>query len=314
MVNKDNTDTYIHLEFKSTQKALKETIAQFTENCEEYTTAIPELLLFRRNEPTQLTTTLYEPSVCMVVQGSKRITLGDDTYVYDADHYLITSIHLPTTVQIIQASRKNPFLGLRLKLDPREISQLMVDGNLPLPSVRQSTRGMATGKITLPLLSAFKRLVELLIEERDIPILAPLIQREIIYHLLMGEQSVILRQIASTGSQSNQIAKVIEWLKTNFKEPLSVDDLTKKACMSNSTFHHHFRSLTAMSPVQYIKMLRLHEARRLMLTEHLDATNASFQVGYDSPSQFSREYKRQFGESPLRDIKKLSMEFNAEPQ
>jgi AraC-like DNA-binding protein len=241
----------------------------------------------------------------MVAQGSKRVLLGDDTYVYDAHHYLITSVHLPTVVQITEASPEKPYLGLRLMLDLREVSQLMVDSNLPQPRVQQSSRGMATGEVTRPLLTAVQRLIDLLDAEQDIPILAPIIQREIIYRLLVGDQGERLRQIASAGSQSQQIAKAIDWLKGNFTQPLRIDDLATQARMSSSTFHHHFRSMTALSPLQYQKQLRLQEARRLMLTERLDAATAAFQVGYESPSQFSREYNRLFGAPPLRDITNL---------
>jgi len=248
---------------------------------------------------------MYEPSVCVVAQGAKRVILGEDTFIYDAHHYLITSVHLPTVVQIINASEEKPYLGLRLTLNVREISQMMVDSNLPAPRVQQSSRGMATGEVTPPLLNAFRRLVDLLADEKDIPILAPTIQREIVYRLLVGDQGERLRQIASMGSQSQQIAGTIEWLQKNFAQQLRIDDLAAKAGMSTSTFHHHFRSMTALSPLQYQKHLRLQEARQLMLTEHLDAATAAFHVGYESPSQFSREYSRLFGAPPLRDIKNL---------
>jgi len=208
-------------------------------------------------------------------------------------------------VQIIKASREKPYLGLRLKLDKREIAQLIVDGNLPEPPAQQSSRGMATGEVTLPLLNAFERLIDILAEEKDIPILVPIVQREIIYRLLVGDQGARLRQIASAGSQSHQIGQAIDWLKGNFTGPLRIDDLAAQVNMSASTFHHHFRTLTAMSPLQFQKMLRLNEARRLMLTENNDATTAAFQVGYESPSQFSREYSRLFGAPPLRDITNL---------
>ena len=178
---------------------------------------------------------MYEPSICLVAQGAKRVLLGDDTYVYDAHHYLITSVHLPTVVQIIEASREKPYLGLRLKLDQREISQLMVDSNLPPPRAQQSSRGMATGEVTLPLLTAFQRLIDLLAEQKDIPILAPIIQREIIYRLLVGDQGERLRQIASAGSQSHQIARAIDWLKGNFTQPLRIDDLA--AQVQHEQFH-----------------------------------------------------------------------------
>jgi AraC-like DNA-binding protein len=286
-------------------ETLGKSIARWTEKGEQHTTAVPGLSLFRRDEPTEPISRMYEPSICLVAQGAKRVLLGEDTYVYDAHHYLITSVHLPTVVQIIEASPEKPYLGLRLKLDQREISQLMVDSNLPQPRAQQSSRGMATGEATLPLLTAFQRLIDLLAEKQDIPILAPIIQREIIYRLLVGDQGERLRQIASTGSQSHQIARSIDWLNDNFTQPLRIDDLAAQASMSSSTFHHHFRSMTALSPLQFQKQLRLQEARRLMLAERMDAANAAFQVGYESPSQFSREYNRAFGAPPLRDITNL---------
>src|SRR6266545_653692 len=152
------------------------------------------LVTFSRDAPTEPITGMYEPSICLVAQGAKRVLLGDDTYVYDAHHYLITSVHLPTVVQIIEASREKPYLGLRLMLNQREISQLMADSNLPPPRGQQSSRGMATGAVTLPLLTAFQRLIDLLAEQEDIAILAPIIQREIIYRLLVGDQGSRLRQ------------------------------------------------------------------------------------------------------------------------
>jgi len=285
--------------------ALRKSIARCTEKGDQHTTAVPGLSLFRRIEPTEPITGMYEPSICLIAQGAKRVLLGDDTYVYDAHHYLITSVHLPTVVQVIEASREKPYLGLRLMLDQREISQLMADSNLPLPRTQQSSRGMATGEVTLPLVTAVQRLIDLLEAEQDIPILAPVIQREIFYRLLVGDQGARLRQIASAGSQSHQIARAIDWLKGNFSQPLRIDDLAAQVRMSISTFHHHFRSMTALSPLQYQKQLRLQEARRLMLAERMDAATAAFQVGYESPSQFSREYNRLFGAPPLRDIANL---------
>ena len=286
-------------------EALGKSIARWTDRGDQLVTAIPGLSLFRRNEPTQPESRMYEPRICLIAQGAKRVLLGDDTYVYGERHFLITSVNLPTVVQITKASREKPCLGLILKLDQREISQLMVDSNLPLSRPQQSSRGMATGEVTLPLLTAFQRLVDLLAEPKDIPILAPIIQREIFYRLLVGDQGARLRQIASAGSQSQQIARAIDWLKDNFTRPLRIDDLATQVNMSTSTFHHHFRTLTAMSPLQYQKWLRLNEARRMMLIENQDAATVAFQVGYESPSQFSREYSRLFGEPPLRDITNL---------
>lgn len=288
-----------------TVATLCRSIARYTEQGDLHITAIPGLSLFRREEPSEPISGMYEPSICMAVQGSKRVILGEDSFVYDSSRYLITSVHLPTIVQILEASPDKPYLGLRLKFDLKEISQLMVDSNLPQPRQQQSSRGMATGEMTQHIVNAFERLIDLLEDEKDIPILAPIIQREIIYRLLVGDQGERLRQIATAGSQSQHIAKAIGWLKSNYSQAISMDDLAALTNMSVSTFHHHFRSLTALSPLQFQKQLRLQEARRLMLAERMDAANAAFQVGYESPSQFSREYNRLFGAPPLRDISKL---------
>jgi len=290
---------------EAARSALVERIARWTAEQDHLLTPIPALTLRRYEAPTEPTSYMHEPSICMVAQGSKRVLLGEDVYVYDAHHFLITSVDLPVVAQVIEASKEKPWLGLMLKLDPREIARLMVDSNLPSPRARQAGRGMAVSEVSLPLLDAFQRLIDLLDAPDDIPVLAPLIQREILYRLLMSEQGPRLRQIGATGSQSRQIARAIDWLKGNFKQPLRVDDLAAHARMSPSNFHHHFRALTAMSPLQFQKWLRLHEARLLMLTERLDAATAAFQVGYESPSQFSREYSRLFGAPPLRDIKGL---------
>ena len=286
-------------------RALGKSIARWTEKTPRLMTTVPGLWVFRHDEPTQPMTAMYEPSICFVAQGAKRVLLGDDSYVYDANHYLITSVHLPTIVQVVEATPEQPFLGLMLQLEQREISQLMADSNLPPPRGQHSARGMGTGEVTLPLVTAFQRLIDLHSEEVDIPILAPIIKREITYRLLVGDQGTRLRQIASAGSQSHQIAGAIDWLKSNFTQPLRIDDLAAQARMSSSSFHHHFRSMTALSPLQFQKQLRLQEARRLMLAERMDAATAAFQVGYESPSQFSREYNRLFGAPPLRDITKL---------
>lgn len=284
---------------------LAESIARLTENGELRPTAVPGLSLFRRNEPSEPITGMYEPSVCLIAQGAKRIRLGDDTYIYDSNHYLFSGLHLPVIAQVINANIEKPYLGLKLTFDYQDIAHLMADSQLPPPRTQKTDRGMATGNLTVSLVNAFQRLVDLLDEQQDIPILAPIIQREIFYRLLVGEQGLRLRQLAVMGTQSQQVAQAISWLKLNFTMPLRVDELSKMANMGTSTFHHHFRSMTALSPLQYQKQLRLQEARRLMLTEHIDAASAGFQVGYESPSQFSREYSRLYGAPPVRDIMNL---------
>ncbi|WP_321394746.1 AraC family transcriptional regulator [uncultured Desulfuromusa sp.] len=284
---------------------LADSIARLTENGELHTSAISGLSLFRRTEPSEPVTGMYEPSVCLIAQGAKRVQLGDDTYIYDASHYLFAGIHLPVVAQVIEASHEKPYLGLKLTFDYRDICQLMADSQLPPPQTKQTDRGMATGKLTVPLVNAFQRLVDLLEEEQDIPILAPVIQREIFYRLLVGDQGARFRQLAAMGTKSQQVSRAISWLKENYSQPLRVDELAEIASMGTSTFHHHFRSMTALSPLQYQKQLRLQEARKLMLTDFIDAATAAFQVGYESPSQFNREYSRQFGVPPVRDITNL---------
>jgi AraC-like DNA-binding protein len=305
MKNQPITRIAGNTEMGTALESLRRSIARWTDKSDRVETVVAGLTLYQRTEPTQPTSAMYEPSVCVVAQGAKRVMLGDDIFVYDQKHFLITSVDLPTVVQIIKASREKPCTGIVLKLDQRVISQLMVDSNLPPPRPQQSSRGMAAGEVTLPLVTAIQRLVDLLSEPRDIPILAPIIQREISYRLLVSDQGARLRQMASAGSQSQQIARAIDWLKGNFTQPLRIPELASQVNMSTSTFHHHFRAVTAMSPLQYQKWLRLNEARRLLLAENQDATTAAFQVGYESPSQFSREYSRLFGAPPLRDITNL---------
>jgi AraC-like DNA-binding protein len=292
-------------DLQAMQTALTERVARWTRHNAHPATAVPGLTLSRWEAPTTPMSVMYESSVCLVAQGAKRVLLGEDTYVYDAHHYLITAVDLPAMAQILKATREKPFLALVLKLDRQAIAQLLVDSNLTLPRAQQASRGMAVSKISLPLLDAFLRLIALLDGPQDIPILAPLIQREILYRLLVGEQGPRLRQIAASGSHSHRIARTIDWLRGNFAQPIRIDNLAARTGMSVSTFHHHFHAMTAMSPLQFQKWLRLHEARRLMLTERIDVTTAAFEVGYESPSQFSREYSRLFGTPPSRDIRSL---------
>ena len=284
---------------------LADNIAHFTENGDLRATPINGLALYQKPEISEPMTGMYEPSICLIAQGAKRVWLGDDTYLYDTSHYLFSGLYLPVVAQVIEASHECPYLGLKLTFDYHEICQLMTDSQLPPLQTKQTDRGMSVGQLTVPLINAFQRLVDLLDQEQDIPILAPVIKREIFYRLLTGDQGSRLREIAAMGTKSQQVARAVSWLKENFTQPLRVDELAEIANMGKSTFHHHFRCMTALSPLQYQKQLRLLEARKLMLTDFIDAATASFQVGYESPSQFSREYSRQFGTSPIRDISNL---------
>ncbi len=285
--------------------SLAEWIARWTAGKNRHETQIPGLNLHRWETPTEPTSYMLPPSICLIGQGRKRLFLGEESYVYDAHRFLITSVELPVVTQIIEASHDEPYLGLTMELDLRTIAQLMVSSNLPATRPPKGSLGIAVSTLSTPLLDAFKRLLALLDQPDDIPALSPLVQQEIFYRLLVGEQGPRLRQIASAGNHGYQIARAIDWLKANFNKPIKVEQLANKAGLSLSAFHNHFRSTTAMSPLQYQKRMRLNEARRLMLAENIDASKAAFEVGYESPSQFSREYSRLFGAPPMRDIKNL---------
>ncbi|TOB98397.1 AraC family transcriptional regulator [Vibrio parahaemolyticus] len=288
----------------ATQKLAK-LIDRWTGNANQYDTPISGLRFSRWTTPTPPTSYTHNPSICLIAQGRKRVLLGEESFIYDANHFLISSIDLPIIANIIEASEEQPYLGLIMELDLTEISQLIVDSELAFTQSKEAQKGIAVGELSESLLDAFVRLAELLDEGQNIKILAPIIKREIFYRLLMSEQGTRLHQIVTAGSHSHQIAKAIDWLKNNFVKPLSVGDLASYTGMSKSSFYTHFRSMTSMTPLQFQKKLRLSEARRLMLTENLDAMAATFKVGYESPSQFSREYSRLFGAPPSKDIKSL---------
>ncbi|EJL3948131.1 AraC family transcriptional regulator [Vibrio parahaemolyticus] len=288
----------------ATQKLAK-LIVRWTGNANQYDTPISGLRFSRWTTPTPPTSYTHNPSICLIAQGRKRVLLGEESFIYDANHFLISSVDLPIIANIIEASEEQPYLGLIMELDLTEISQLIVDSELAFTQSKEAQKGIAVGELSESLLDAFVRLAELLDEGQNIKILAPIIKREIFYRLLMSEQGTRLHQIVTAGSHSHQIAKAIDWLKNNFVKPLSVGDLASYTSMSKSSFYTHFRSMTSMTPLQFQKKLRLSEARRLMLTENLDAMAATFKVGYESPSQFSREYSRLFGAPPSKDIKSL---------
>ncbi|TOD42846.1 AraC family transcriptional regulator [Vibrio parahaemolyticus] len=288
----------------ATQKLAK-LIDRWTGDANQYDTPISGLRFSRWTTPTPPTSYTHNPSICLIAQGRKQVLLGEESFIYDANHFLISSVDLPIIANIIEASEEQPYLGLIMELDLTEISQLIVDSELAFTQSKEAQKGIAVGELSESLLDAFVRLAELLDEGQNIKILAPIIKREIFYRLLMSEQGTRLHQIVTAGSHSHQIAKAIDWLKNNFVKPLSVGDLASYTGMSKSSFYTHFRSMTSMTPLQFQKKLRLSEARRLMLTENLDAMAATFKVGYESPSQFSREYSRLFGAPPSKDIKSL---------
>lgn len=276
---------------------------------------LPQLLVFRSSSPTGAVCGVYEPSLAVVMQGRKQVNLGGETLFYDTGHSLLTALDLPATASILEASAERPFLSLAFKLDLGEIAGLLVAGGLPAPAgggvgpgasrEGRSGRAMATAPLSAGLLEALSRLLDLAEQPQDIPVLAPLLLREIHYRLLTGGHGPRLRQFVAVGSQGQQVSQAIGWLRAHYAQPLRVEALAREVRMSVSSFHHHFKALTAMSPLQYQKQIRLSEARRLMLAERLDAASAAYRVGYESPSQFSREYSRQFGLPPARDMASL---------
>ncbi|MGA2834778.1 MAG: AraC family transcriptional regulator [Terracidiphilus sp.] len=270
-------------------------------------TAVPGLCLYRQSAPTQCTSAAYEPALIVFVQGEKRINVGGTTLEVNESTFLLTSIDMPVVSQVTKASREEPILAMMLKLEMPTIREILSKEEFREPEAVSGARGMAVGESSVELLDACSRLLDLLDAPQDIPFLSNLIQREVIYRLLRGPRGENLRAIATLGEQSNRTAKAVAWLRENYAKPLRVEDLASVAQMGVSTLHHHFRSLTAMSPLQYQKQLRLHTARVRMLTDGMDAASAAFEVGYESPSQFSREYSRFFGQPPMRDIKTHQM-------
>ncbi|HEY0943308.1 MAG TPA: AraC family transcriptional regulator [Steroidobacter sp.] len=283
------------------QAELAALVARWTPNEGVHPSAIRGLTVIRGNSPSIPTPSVYEPSLCIVVQGRKRCLLGDDIYYYDALNYLVVSVTLPAVGQVIEATPERPYLCLRFELDARTIGELLLQvGRSGVPP--STDRGLYVARTGPQLLDAVLRLTRLLEEPRDAAILAPLVMREIHYRVLTGEMGHRLRELCVVDSQVNRVARAIELLRKRFTESLRIEDLAAAAHMSESSLHHRFKAVTAMSPMQFQKHLRLHEARRLMLTEGLEAAAAAHRVGYESPSQFSREYRRLFGAPPRREI------------
>jgi AraC-like DNA-binding protein len=272
-------------------------------------TALPALGLSRLSAPSDCVAVVYEPSLCIIAQGAKEVLLADETYRYDPAHALLVSVDLPVTARVIEAAPDRPYLGIRIALDAAVVGELLADGMTPgAPGLDAPARGLAVSWLEPALLDAVTRLVTLLDSPQDIGPLAPLVLREITYRVLAGPHGCRLRQIASAGAPAQRIARAIRWLRDHFADPLRIESVARHVRMSPSAFHLHFKGVTAMSPLQYQKRLRLQEARRLMLGEGLDAAEAAFRVGYESPSQFSREYRRMFGAPPRQDVSALRVE------
>ncbi|WP_395824373.1 AraC family transcriptional regulator N-terminal domain-containing protein [Elstera sp.] len=270
------------------------------------TTALPHFALIRASAPTEPIQALHQPALCLIVQGAKQVMLGMEAFVYDPSSYLVISVDLPISGQVIRATAAEPYLCLRYDLDPRLLNEVILALGERAPAAEtKASAGLFLSAVTPPLLEAFLRFARLLDAPEDQAILAPLLEREILYRALTGDQGARLTRIARPDSQHQRVSRAIGWIKENFRESLRVEHLAQEARMSPSALHHHFRLVTQMSPLQFQKHIRLQEARRLILAEAMDAAEAAFSVGYESPSQFSREYRRLFGAPPKRDTARL---------
>lgn len=267
--------------------------------------AAPGLFLYRFSAPTGPRHGTVEPSLCVIAQGKKEVLLGGHRYRYDAAHYLLVSAELPVVGHVPAASQERPYLALRLVLDPAVVSSVLIEAGLLESRADGAVRAVAVSRLDANLLDAVVRLVRLIDTPSEQAVLAPLATREIVYRLLLGEQGGRLRQMALIGGRAHRIAQAIEQLRANHRKPLRIAGLARQLGMSVSGFHHNFKAVTAMSPLQFQKQVRLQEARRLLLAGDVDAARAGYRVGYDDASHFSREYKRLFGSPPRRDIERL---------
>lgn len=293
------------LEIDRRLASLVELMLRHTPGNGVFASAIGALHLIRSDTTTDLVHMLHQPGLCVMVQGRKEVRLWDECYTYDPLNYLVVSVTLPLSGQVIEASVEKPYLCLRLDINPSEVAQLIADISPSAVPDGTPGRGLFLDRVDVSLLDAMHRLARLLDTPADIGALAPLALREIHYRLLRGEQGGRLYQMAISDTQTHRVTRAIEWLNHHFAEPLCVDDLARLVNLGTSTFHHRFKAVTAMSPLQYQKQLRLQEARRLLFDEGLDVSSACYRVGYESPSQFSREYSRQFGFAPSRDLARM---------
>jgi AraC-like DNA-binding protein len=269
------------------------------------TEAAPGLFLYRASGPTGPRYGVSEASLCVIAQGAKEVLLGGERYRYNAAYYLLVSVGLPVVGHVVEASPERPYLAMRLVLDLALVTSVLLEAGAVGPRRSDGVRGLAVSRLDAGLLDAVVRLVRLIETPDDYPLLAPLIAREIAYRLSVSEQGASLRQIAVSDGQAHRIARAIELIRANYGKPLSIPGLARQLGMSVSGFHHRFKQVTAMSPLQFQKQVRLQAARQLLLAGDLDAATAGYRVGYEDPSQFSREYKRLFGEPPRRDTERL---------
>ncbi|MFC5528395.1 AraC family transcriptional regulator [Cohnella yongneupensis] len=287
------------------QNELAQIIARYAEKDGVHKTTVPSLYFMRDSNASVPNHGVYKPSFCIVVQGAKEVWLGEERFRYSPTDYLVASVHLPVTALVTEATPNVPYLGFKLEFTANQILEVLRDSEIRVGPRENAKRGMFVSRIDTLLLDTVIRLARLLDSPKDIAVLAPLYTKEILYRILQGEYGTTLGQIAIEGSSANQINGVIEHITNHYVRSFRIEELADIANMSVSSLHRHFKEVTAMSPIQYQKQLRLQEARRLLFTESADATEAAFRVGYESPSQFSREYSRMFGFPPREDIKRL---------
>jgi AraC-like DNA-binding protein len=287
------------------QQELAARVARLTLIDGTHQSALPSLALTRGSVPTMCMPTVYQPCLAVVVQGRKRTLLNDEVFYYDALNYLVVSVTLPAMGQVLEASPEHPYLSLRLNLDLEEIARLVLELGDRGPSPAPADRGLFVARLDEPLLDAVLRIVKLLDTPEDIEVLAPVVQREIYYRILRGELGPRLVDLAQSEGGNHRVVRAIEWLKQHYAAPLRIEELADAVHMSPSALHHRFKAVTAMSPLQYQKHLRLHEARRLMFADGIECAAAGHRVGYESASQFSREYRRLFGAPPRAEIARL---------
>jgi AraC-like DNA-binding protein len=287
------------------QQELSARVARLTPFDGIHQSALPPLALIRGSMPTVCMPVVFQPCLAIVVQGRKRAVLNDEVFHYDALNYLVVSVTLPGMGQVLEASPGHPYLSLRLNLDLEEIARLVLQLGDRGPSPAAADRGLFVARLDEPLLDAVLRMVKLLDTPEDIDVLAPVVQREIYYRMLRGDLGSRLVDLAQSEGGNHRVVRAIEWLKQHYAAPLRIEDLADAVHLSPSALHHRFKSVTAMSPLQYQKHLRLHEARRLMFADGIECAAAGHRVGYESASQFSREYRRLFGAPPRTEIARL---------
>jgi AraC-like DNA-binding protein len=274
-------------------------------------TPVPGLTLFRQAHPRPGVATMYRPSICVVAGGRKEVVLGDEIFELDEGRFLIVTVEVPVTGCVVAATPRAPYLGLTVDLDPARIAELLLSmpARRPEPADPRRTAALATGTLDAQVLDPLRRLVGLLDEpQAATAVLAPLIERELLYRLVSGEHGALLRQLAAADSRIAQIAAATAWIREHHAEPMRVEELARESAMSATSFHRHFKAVTTLTPLEYRARIRLQEARRLMLVGDRDAASIGLAVGYESPSQFSREYRRAFGVSPAADAARIRSE------